>query len=111
MTTSRVPPIDPMQGGAPTARSIPVTREMEARALARHVQRTAPNRTLRLTPGQRRTVLAEKNKVRRQAAPHISNLDVRWVGGKAYSVCADCGSIVRVNKPVLGPLHFCVPAE
>lgn len=30
------------------------------------------------------------------------------VGNKLYAVCADCGGLVQVNKPLLGSLHLCV---
>ena len=31
-----------------------------------------------------------------------------WViNGRWYGVCPDCGSTVRLNKPVIGSLHFC----
>lgn len=31
-----------------------------------------------------------------------------WVvGGKWYGRCANCGGVVRINKPIIGGLHFC----
>lgn len=30
------------------------------------------------------------------------------VDGKIYVVCPDCQQLVRINKPVVGSLHFCV---
>jgi hypothetical protein len=32
-----------------------------------------------------------------------------WVGDKCYQVCPDCGSGVRLNKPVFGSMHLCAP--
>lgn len=31
--------------------------------------------------------------------------------GKIYVVCAHCGRIVRLNKPVFGSLHVCTTAD
>lgn len=31
--------------------------------------------------------------------------------GKLYGRCYDCGGIVRVDKPLLGSLHLCVPED
>lgn len=32
----------------------------------------------------------------------------QWVvGGKQYTVCGKCLRVVRLNKPLLGPLHLC----
>jgi len=28
--------------------------------------------------------------------------------GMQLRVCADCGDLVRINKPILGSLHICV---
>lgn len=28
-------------------------------------------------------------------------------GGKIYEWCAQCGRLVRLNKPILGSLHVC----
>lgn len=33
---------------------------------------------------------------------------ITWQAGKAYGVCADCKSVVRLNKPLFGSLHVCV---
>ena len=33
--------------------------------------------------------------------------DLFVVGNKIYGVCDACGSLVQVNKPILGSLHFC----
>jgi hypothetical protein len=33
------------------------------------------------------------------------------VGGKLYGRCADCQSLVRVDKWILGSLHYCVPEK
>ena len=30
------------------------------------------------------------------------------VGDGLYRKCRDCGEIVRINKPFIGALHFCV---
>ncbi len=27
--------------------------------------------------------------------------------GKLYALCSDCGGMVRMNKPIVGSLHFC----
>lgn len=32
-------------------------------------------------------------------------------GNKIYTVCPYCGRFIRVNKPFLGTLHFCVSSE
>lgn len=32
-------------------------------------------------------------------------------GGKIYSVCAGCGEIVRMNKPIFGSIHVCATEE
>lgn len=34
--------------------------------------------------------------------------DVWTSGGRMYGVCAECASIVRVDKPLIGGWHFCV---
>lgn len=31
------------------------------------------------------------------------------VGHRLYALCRDCHSLVRVNKPLLGGVHICVP--
>jgi hypothetical protein len=33
--------------------------------------------------------------------------EVITIGKKMYSICARCGKLVRVDKPLLGSLHFC----
>jgi hypothetical protein len=33
------------------------------------------------------------------------------VGGKLYRWCGHCENLVRVNKPLLGGLHFCLTDE
>lgn len=33
------------------------------------------------------------------------------VGGKLYAACADCGSIVQINKRFFGSLHACLTPE
>lgn len=30
------------------------------------------------------------------------------IDGKLYALCSDCGSVIRINKPLFGALHFCV---
>lgn len=30
------------------------------------------------------------------------------VNGKWYGVCQDCGSLVRIDKPILGSMHLCI---
>jgi hypothetical protein len=37
--------------------------------------------------------------------------DIIAIGGKMYGVCADCGEIVRINKPMIGSTHFCTTEE
>ena len=37
--------------------------------------------------------------------------EIRQLGRKAYGLCADCGRLVRIDKPVLGSLHLCNPGE
>ena len=29
------------------------------------------------------------------------------VGNKLYAVCLDCGSLVQLNKPIIGSMHVC----
>ena len=29
------------------------------------------------------------------------------VGGKLFALCRVCHSIIRIDKPILGSLHFC----
>lgn len=36
---------------------------------------------------------------------------MRIVGGKLMEVCPMCGKIVRIDKPLLGSMHFCVTEE
>lgn len=31
--------------------------------------------------------------------------------GKIYSVCSDCGKIIRINKPLAGSWHFCTTPD
>lgn len=31
------------------------------------------------------------------------------IGGKWWGVCDRCGRLVRIDKPILGSLHWCVP--
>lgn len=33
------------------------------------------------------------------------------IGRKVYAKCPDCGGFVRLNKPIIGDLHFCVPRK
>jgi ribosomal protein S14 len=35
----------------------------------------------------------------------MANLIV--VGGKIYARCPECGRLVRLNKPVIGSIHYC----
>jgi len=37
----------------------------------------------------------------------INGLKCFVVGNKIYTVCADCGKLVQVNKPIFGSLHVC----
>jgi hypothetical protein len=32
-------------------------------------------------------------------------------GAKIYSVCAGCGEIVRMNKPIFGSIHVCATEQ
>lgn len=34
-------------------------------------------------------------------------MSVIVVQGKLYATCQTCGSLVRLNKPLLGSLHLC----
>ena len=36
---------------------------------------------------------------------------MRALNGKLYTVCENCGSIIRLNKPIVGGLHFCYTDE
>ncbi len=31
------------------------------------------------------------------------------LGHKTYETCQSCGNLVRINKPLIGRLHVCVP--
>jgi hypothetical protein len=33
------------------------------------------------------------------------------VGSKIYCRCEECGSLVRINKPIFGDLHLCLTEE
>lgn len=33
------------------------------------------------------------------------------VGGKIYAMCGVCGDVIRVNKPIVGSMHFCLTDE
>lgn len=33
------------------------------------------------------------------------------VGGKMYRRCSMCGTVVRINKPLVGDLHLCLTDE
>lgn len=35
----------------------------------------------------------------------------RVIRGRLYGVCANCGGIIRMDKPIFGDLHFCTSAE
>jgi hypothetical protein len=37
--------------------------------------------------------------------------EVVLVGRWLYRRCQTCGSIVRLNKPIIGDLHFCLTDE
>ena len=37
--------------------------------------------------------------------------DILVASGKIYRVCADCGDLVRVNKPIFGSIHLCTTEE
>lgn len=41
-----------------------------------------------------------------KTAPHFL-----VTNGKIYGVCADCGNIVCLNKPLFGALHFCTTED
>jgi hypothetical protein len=36
---------------------------------------------------------------------------MRIINGKIYAVCYGCGKIIRVNKPLIGSVHFCTTEE
>ncbi len=29
------------------------------------------------------------------------------IGNSVYGICSDCGSMVKINKPIIGSLHIC----
>lgn len=29
------------------------------------------------------------------------------VNGRIYAYCRDCSSVIRVDKPIIGSLHYC----
>lgn len=33
------------------------------------------------------------------------------IGHRLYARCSKCGSIIRINKPLFGSLHFCTREE
>ena len=33
------------------------------------------------------------------------------VGNKLYAKCKECGSLVRINKPIFGSLHVCAEPD
>jgi hypothetical protein len=37
--------------------------------------------------------------------------NIKFVNGKLYGVCDNCGEIVRINKPIIGSLHLCRSEE
>ena len=37
--------------------------------------------------------------------------EVIVAGGKIYARCDDCRSLVRLNKPLIGAMHFCLTPE
>jgi hypothetical protein len=37
--------------------------------------------------------------------------EVVALGHKLYVLCRDCGSVVRINKPFVGSMHFCETPE
>jgi hypothetical protein len=37
--------------------------------------------------------------------------EIVQVGHGLYRRCPVCGSVVRINKPILGDLHFCAKAD
>jgi hypothetical protein len=36
---------------------------------------------------------------------------MRVIGRSIYEVCGTCGSIIRLNKPIIGSLHICLSEE
>jgi hypothetical protein len=32
-----------------------------------------------------------------------------WRGHKHFGICPDCSCVVRINKPMLGSMHSCIP--
>jgi len=37
--------------------------------------------------------------------------ELKVIGNKVMARCAECGKIVRVDKPLFGSLHLCAPQE
>lgn len=31
----------------------------------------------------------------------------RFINGKTYDVCGNCGKIIRTDKPIFGDIHLC----
>lgn len=54
-------------------------------------------------------VLSRKEKV--MSVVFFDHQQLLIVGNKIYSVCPYCEHFIRVNKPILGGLHFCLNAE
>lgn len=44
-------------------------------------------------------------------ARRLKRGDIVIVRGKRYGLCAGCRQIVRLDKPLLGSLHICAPAN
>lgn len=34
-----------------------------------------------------------------------------FAGSHIYERCSDCGSVVRINKPIFGSMHLCLSEE
>lgn len=33
------------------------------------------------------------------------------VGNKLMGICGECGNLIRLDKPILGSIHFCLTQE
>lgn len=51
------------------------------------------------------------DKIRASIDARLLRGEIIAVGSKLFGLCRDCGSIVRIDKPVLGSFHLCTPKK
>ena len=42
-----------------------------------------------------------------EALENLKRGKLAAIGGKTYEVCKDCRQMIRIDKPLVGSLHFC----